>query len=549
MINMQSNSRQHSTVVLAGVCRQWAITRVALGRFAFHIDMRRAADSGHIEYVSAPLLHSRVSIPDRRARACQHILAAYTSEQPVYIRRNRAARVVRKVVSKLSKLEWLSLLLLVCLSVFERPVWCIEGQNGDDGSYSCEGSDYPVWGHAFLQLDQAFTWEFSLLAVQLVFLAGHVFAGAQLIRAGTPASTGAPAASHSKCSSLAFGLRFAMCSPFLRLAPIAALHLHMPPPNKRRPVLARANAAVTNPDTPAQSLHCRAGGWPYFQPYYNKVHAALLAAAVLDAVIAYATPPTVPRVGAFLRIWLLAIRSSDTRRELWMIARIIPGLSSVLILTVMTLAFFAFFGLVLFHDTEPHFFGTFWRAMWQLWVLMTTSNFPDVRPANLFSGLLCNHDVCTSALLCIAAVRQSTCAQSPILGDQKGHNILAECCVLCAGHAQGIQQRARIGHLLHCVHRHGNLLPDELLHGGCVHAVPAGAHITVCVMMVCVNVCVYMLTWPSGHLYAAPAGALMAVWASACMHVLTWPNGGQHQYQYAYLAALYACLAHQHVHL
>ena len=122
-----------------------------------------------------------------------------------------------------------------------------------------------------------------------------------------------------------------------------------------------------------------AGGWAWFNPYYNKLHAALLAAAVLDAVIAYVTPPTVPRVGSFLRICLLANRSSDIRQELWMILRIIPGLSSVLVLTLMTLAFFSFFGLVLFHETAPHYFGNFWRAMWQLWVLMTTSNFPDVR--------------------------------------------------------------------------------------------------------------------------------------------------------------------------
>jgi ABC-type multidrug transport system permease subunit len=87
----------------------------------------------------------------------------------------------------------------------------------------------------------------------------------------------------------------------------------------------------------------------------------------------------VPRVGTFLRIGMVANRSSDIRRELWMIACILPGLSSVLVLSLMTLAFFSFFGLVLFHELSPHYFGTFWRAMWQLWVLMTTSNFPDVR--------------------------------------------------------------------------------------------------------------------------------------------------------------------------
>lgn len=123
-----------------------------------------------------------------------------------------------------------------------------------------------------------------------------------------------------------------------------------------------------------------AGGHSYLQPRHNKLHVLLLLAALADAVFAAATPPTTPRIGPFLRICLLANRSSDIRREVELLARLIPGLASVLLLVLMTLSFFAFFGLVLFHDISPHYFGTFGRGMWQLWVLMTTSNFPDVRP-------------------------------------------------------------------------------------------------------------------------------------------------------------------------
>ena len=129
----------------------------------------------------------------------------------------------------------------------------------------------------------------------------------------------------------------------------------------------------------SDAVPCDAGGLSYLRPHHHRVHATLLSAAVVDWVVAIATPQTVPRVGPFLRICLLANRSADIRRELWLVARMVPGLSSVLLLTLMTLAFAAFFGLVLFHDGSPHYFGTFWRAMWQLWVLMTTSNFPDVR--------------------------------------------------------------------------------------------------------------------------------------------------------------------------
>ena len=135
--------------------------------------------SRNLQYVETPLLPSNhTTFDERRARACQHVLAAYSLEQPVYIRQSRAARAVRKIVSRLSKLEWLSLFALVVLSIFERPVWCIEGQDDTTGAYPCESTDYPGWGHEFASLNKAFACEFALLAVQLLFLAGDLFAGA-----------------------------------------------------------------------------------------------------------------------------------------------------------------------------------------------------------------------------------------------------------------------------------------------------------------------------------------------------------------------------------
>jgi hypothetical protein len=52
-----------------------------------------------------------------------------------------------------------------------------------------------------------------------------------------------------------------------------------------------------------------------------------------------------------------------------------------MLLTLLNLLFFAFFGLVLFHDVEgaQYYFGSMGKALWQLWVLQTTSNCPDVR--------------------------------------------------------------------------------------------------------------------------------------------------------------------------
>jgi hypothetical protein len=134
---------------------------------------------------------------------------------------------------------------------------------------------------------------------------------------------------------------------------------------------------ITSPST------THTGGHSYLKPTHNKMHITLLAAAVGDMIFAVVTTPCMPRIGPFLRICLLANRSSDIRREMWLLACILPGLSSVLLLTLITLFFFSFFGLVLFHDISPHYFGNFPRAWWQLWVLMTTSNFPDVRSFSL----------------------------------------------------------------------------------------------------------------------------------------------------------------------
>lgn len=79
--------------------------------------------------------------------------------------------------------------------------------------------------------------------------------------------------------------------------------------------------------------------------------------------------------------------------------RIIPGILPLLLLTVFFLAFFAFCGLTLFHGI-PHssdYFGSFGQSMWNLLVLQTSSNFPDVRLLVLCPpGHACNTTTCES---------------------------------------------------------------------------------------------------------------------------------------------------------
>lgn len=128
--------------------------------------------------LSLPLAgFSAATVYDRRGKACQHILAAYTTQEPVYIRPSRAAKLVRKIVAVGRHVESLSLLCLVFLSIFERPVWCVEHQDLNTGVYPCETTDFPGWGHKYLSIKRAFAWEFGFLGIQLLFLAGHAFAG------------------------------------------------------------------------------------------------------------------------------------------------------------------------------------------------------------------------------------------------------------------------------------------------------------------------------------------------------------------------------------
>lgn len=285
--------------------------------------------------VSADLLtlEAQLQAEDRLERACQHILAAYKQVSPVYVRSTPAARRVNWFVHRLRSLKWGAVLCLVALSVYERPVWCLK-KDQVNGEYACETVLYPGWGHKYLSLNAAFGWEAACLMLLSMLEIGHAFAG-------PTRHFGIITLGDSWWQLLQYG--------------------HLP--------------------SQLDIISMFAGGVSYMRPTKNKINSILLGVAWLDMVVASITPATFFRLGPLVRISILANKSSRIRRELYLLAKIIPGLSSLLLLTLLSLAFFAFFGLVLFHEIEgaEHYFGTFGRAMWQLWVLQTTSNFPDVR--------------------------------------------------------------------------------------------------------------------------------------------------------------------------
>eukprot|EP00892_Ulva_mutabilis_P000676 jgi/Ulvmu1/10609/UM065_0065.1 len=121
-------------------------------------------------------LSEQLQDEDRLERACQHILAAYKQVSPVYVRSTFAARCVNSFVHKLRPMKWAAILFLVLLSVYERPVWCLK-KDKIDGDYACDTTFYPGWGHTYLSLDMAFTWEAVCLLLLSLLETGHAFAG------------------------------------------------------------------------------------------------------------------------------------------------------------------------------------------------------------------------------------------------------------------------------------------------------------------------------------------------------------------------------------
>jgi hypothetical protein len=139
--------------------------------------MEDASDASFDEECDAHASLMCMSDVERREKACQHILAAYTCEEPVYVRHTQNARRINLIVHKLRSLKWLAILSLVVLSIYERPVWCIRKGKSPDGKYLCDTPMYPGWGHEYMGLTQAFAWEAAGLLVLLVLESGHTFAG------------------------------------------------------------------------------------------------------------------------------------------------------------------------------------------------------------------------------------------------------------------------------------------------------------------------------------------------------------------------------------
>eukprot|EP00520_Triparma_pacifica_P009061 CAMPEP_0118635620 /NCGR_PEP_ID=MMETSP0785-20121206/2171_1 /TAXON_ID=91992 /ORGANISM="Bolidomonas pacifica, Strain CCMP 1866" /LENGTH=757 /DNA_ID=CAMNT_0006526661 /DNA_START=87 /DNA_END=2357 /DNA_ORIENTATION=+ len=90
---------------------------------------------------------------------------------------------------------------------------------------------------------------------------------------------------------------------------------------------------------------------------------------------------TLPPIKPFLRLTLFVIASDNTIRELSLIRSLLPEVMRILMLEFLLLSIYAWFGTVIFTNQSEEgitSFSDFPSAMWSLWVLLTTANYPNI---------------------------------------------------------------------------------------------------------------------------------------------------------------------------
>ena len=109
-------------------------------------------------------------------------------------------------------------------------------------------------------------------------------------------------------------------------------------------------------------------------------YAFVLCCAVADFLVSIITPASWFRLGMYLRLLLFVCRSVSVQQNLDVIRRTLPSLTGVGATAAIFLAFCSWASYNLTHGTkegDAHF-PDLTEAAWELFILMTTSNFPDI---------------------------------------------------------------------------------------------------------------------------------------------------------------------------
>ena len=107
----------------------------------------------------------------------------------------------------------------------------------------------------------------------------------------------------------------------------------------------------------------------------------LVLAAVADVVWGYSTPGYWWRAAPYLRAGLLLSYSVAVRQQLFLMQRAIPAFSATAALVILYIGFAAYVATLVFPagtDEGDAVMTGYTEAAWQLLILLTTANFPDV---------------------------------------------------------------------------------------------------------------------------------------------------------------------------
>lgn len=130
-------------------------------------------------------------------------------------------------------------------------------------------------------------------------------------------------------------------------------------------------------------LRCYAiGPRAYLRNRRCAVFATALALSLLDIVvtsICLMRGVRMYRLCSYLRLTMLVLEMPDIVRQMKLVVRALPGLTGVAIAYVVFLLLSAFFSLLLFAgEQRAKMFPNYGDALWNLLILLTTANFPDI---------------------------------------------------------------------------------------------------------------------------------------------------------------------------
>ena len=188
----------------------------------------------------------------------------------------------------------------------------------------------------------------------------------------------------------------------------------------------------------------------------------LVLAALADVVWGYSTPGYWWRAAPYLRAGLLLSYSVAVRQQLFLMQRAIPAFSATALLVILYIGFAAYVATLVFPagtDEGDAIMTGYTEAAWQLLILLTTANFPDVmmpaytqcRAAALFFAGFVMFGVFFLMNYLLAVVYGSYTAQVKLLKEEA---LLRQQVALDAAfeqldwEGQGFLSRARLGLML-----------------------------------------------------------------------------------------------------